>query len=381
MEAQMQGNIILLRGPSGIGKSTIAMLLRERCIPAIRLDFDSLRYLTTPRFISVKHQQLAELGALDMLIRYARAGFNVVCDSVFQDENILYQAVEKIAHYRIPIQIFSLHAECDELLQRSRDQDHFSRMQEERVISPHENCNWKTGKVVETSGRLPEEIVDVIFNFIREAKHDSCFQKTSTRLIFIRHGQAESNKHSYPQHNDMPLSLKGLAQAKNIALEFQNIQVSQVISSPFPRALQTAHEISRVTGTNVVEDDRWKERTFVSLYGLSWQQIIEKIGQKKANCIRTNADKVELEGEESFINAQKRVVEAFNALDFSDGGSKVVVSHGGPHSWLCSYFLQVPPQLHRKFYIGKAHISSFLLDKDKHLIRIDKLNGKNPVVW
>ena len=376
----MPGNIILLRGPSGVGKSTIAMLLRERCAPAIRLDIDALRYLTSPRLLTNEHLQLAELGGLDMLLRYARSGFNVICDSVFQDDGTLSLVIENTIPHLIPLYIFSLHMECDELLQRNRDRDYFSRMEDQRIVELYENFNWTPGMTIETGGRLPEEIVDVMLTFITEDQRDITHRDTSSRLIFVRHGQAESSQHIYPQHDAMSLSLKGLAQARNLAFEFQNLQVSRVISSSFPRAMQTAQEIVRVTGADLVQDDRWKERTFTSLYGMSWQNIIQIVGKEKADCIRYDTDNAELEGEEHFADARKRVEEAFNLLNFNNEEHIIVVSDGGPHSWLCAYLLQVPSHQLRHFYISKAHVSSFLFDENKCFKRIEVLNGKSPVI-
>lgn len=59
-------------------------------------------------------------------------------------------------------------------------------------------------------------------------------------IYFIRHGQTLKNKEHVHQHYDEPLSQEGEQQAKKVAEYVTKLAVTELITSPFARARQTA---------------------------------------------------------------------------------------------------------------------------------------------
>lgn len=79
----------------------------------------------------------------------------------------------------------------------------------------------------------------------------------SVRLILVRHGQAGGPNHHYGP--DVPLSERGLEQAKWIAVSLAREGVSTILTSPFHRARQTARATADRLQCALTEDERLSE--------------------------------------------------------------------------------------------------------------------------
>ena len=83
-------------------------------------------------------------------------------------------------------------------------------------------------------------------------------------IYFVRHSQTDCNlKKIIAGHYDSPLNEKGIAQAKQAALDLQNIKFDVCFCSPLQRAQQTCEEIL-VYHQNLqpIYDDRLKARNY-----------------------------------------------------------------------------------------------------------------------
>jgi len=80
---------------------------------------------------------------------------------------------------------------------------------------------------------------------------------TQTHIILVRHGEAAS---SWSEHPDPGLSPAGLAQAKNISLDFADKFSSyELLSSPKSRAIETMEPIALNQKRNFVINDNFIE--------------------------------------------------------------------------------------------------------------------------
>ena len=70
-------------------------------------------------------------------------------------------------------------------------------------------------------------------------------------VYFVRHGQSEDNIAPIFQSADSPLTEEGKRQAQIIAQRAANIPFDSLISSPLPRAKETAEMISKATGHTI----------------------------------------------------------------------------------------------------------------------------------
>src|SRR6185312_652494 len=78
-------------------------------------------------------------------------------------------------------------------------------------------------------------------------------------VYFVRHGQSIHNGTPVFQSPDAPLSEQGVVQAQQIAERLAGVQFEVLISSPFPRAHQTAQAIADKTGHEIVLSDLFIE--------------------------------------------------------------------------------------------------------------------------
>jgi broad specificity phosphatase PhoE len=79
-------------------------------------------------------------------------------------------------------------------------------------------------------------------------------------VYFVRHGESIGNITPEFQRQDSPLSEKGEGQAELIAGRVSNLSFDALISSPLPRAKQTAEAIARATGKEPVFSELFVER-------------------------------------------------------------------------------------------------------------------------
>lgn len=74
-------------------------------------------------------------------------------------------------------------------------------------------------------------------------------------IYIVRHAKTVSNEAGVIDSSGSPLSTEGRAQADALAQRFANISFSHLLSSPMPRALETAQAIERATGVRIVQSD------------------------------------------------------------------------------------------------------------------------------
>jgi len=82
-----------------------------------------------------------------------------------------------------------------------------------------------------------------------------------TKIIFVRHGQAENNIDNITSSDRerFPLTDLGLEQAKKAANILESEDIDVIYSSPIKRAKQTAQFLSDKKGIEIIEDDRLGE--------------------------------------------------------------------------------------------------------------------------
>jgi 2,3-bisphosphoglycerate-dependent phosphoglycerate mutase len=89
------------------------------------------------------------------------------------------------------------------------------------------------------------------------------------RIYLVRHCEAEGQKF------EASLTEKGIYQAGKLAEFFSAIELDQVISSPFHRAIQSVNPLVREKGIELRVDDRLSERILSSIHFDDWQVKLE----------------------------------------------------------------------------------------------------------
>lgn len=98
-----------------------------------------------------------------------------------------------------------------------------------------------------------------------------------TRLIFIRHAEAEGNKvRRFHGWTDSGITERGHLQAQRVADRLKDTQMDVIYSSSMTRTLQTAEYISKVKGLPVIRTDKLKEINGGDWEDLPWLELQER---------------------------------------------------------------------------------------------------------
>ena len=130
-------------------------------------------------------------------------------------------------------------------------------------------------------------------------------------IYVIRHCSAEG------QAPDADLTADGVVQAENLVKLFEEVEVDQIISSPFVRARRSAEPLAEAKSIHIEQDSRLSERVLSSHDLKDWLVKLEK----------TYSDfHLKYEGGESSSEAMVRIG---NVVDGLEAGSRtVLVTHG-----------------------------------------------------
>jgi broad specificity phosphatase PhoE len=145
------------------------------------------------------------------------------------------------------------------------------------------------------------------------------------RIVLVRHGETEANlRRCFADSDDVPLTYAGRLQAHELALRLsREFSPEVLVSSHFPRALQTSEIIGRVLGLATETFPGLHERNFGSLKGQPYARLEES----------ANAP-----GVESPEDVRRRAVAAINALRTRYPGREIViVSHGAVIQAVCAH--------------------------------------------
>lgn len=145
---------------------------------------------------------------------------------------------------------------------------------------------------------------------------------------------------------DIELTGTGVAQARRSARLLAALRPHAIVSSDLQRARATAAELASVTGLPVTSHPELRETYAGQWQGLTHEEIAERFGDqyaawKRGESVRRGGGELETE-----VADRAAPVVLANAEKLPDGGTLVVVSHGGtirttigrlldlePHSW------------------------------------------------
>jgi broad specificity phosphatase PhoE/predicted kinase len=356
---------LILRGPAGSGKTSVSLLLRDRLAPAARLSIDTLRYLVFPRVLDEQQLRVAKMNAAHMAVRFASFGISCVIESVFQKPETISEVEQILDTAGVFYQVITLKTALDTLLERNFNRYVFDQQIRERIEEVYQNYIWSIGYTIETDNRIIEEVAAEILEYL-ETLHPSSngsSRNTSKYCMFVRHGECELNGDEYQAQEDVHLSAQGKAQTRQVALAIKAFQPEVLIASPFTRARETAEILSQELNLEVIFQDGLRERHFKSLAGKTYLEIEKIYSSDFLHNLLHQSNYLELPEEETIGQAQMRVVNAIEKIMRGEKQRVVIVSHGGPHSWLCAHYLGTPLAQLRAYMLNPGHFTIFEFDE------------------
>ncbi len=205
-----------------------------------------------------------------------------------------------------------------------------------------------------------------------EKKLNYLFKKDIYNIYILRHPQVANHADNvFNGGVDVDLSDEGYRQAESLYGFFQDKNIGLVISSPLRRCRVVAEKFQ--DKTNVVFDERIKERNFGVFESLSWNSI-EKKYPNEAKQFLDNPFGYRVEGGESFLDVKKRVVDFIeDRLAFIESNI-LIVAHGGVNRVFISHMLDMNEKAILKISQDYACINHFQSDGSFVLCRL--INGK-----
>lgn len=202
--------------------------------------------------------------------------------------------------------------------------------------------------------------------------------KVQCDVLFVRHGLAHTGGLEYGNDNVRRLSTDGHQQARDMAERIAPWRPARVYASPFRRAVETAEHVCAASGgIPLIACDGLRERHFHSFEGLTYEGVAERFGERAA-ALLSRSEHLEIEGEEAMVAAVDRVVEAVRCIVAGSAGEKtVIVSHGGPYSWLMCRLLGIGLDQLRLFHLDPAHAALLRLRASDSGVELVEFLGAN----
>ncbi|MGI6778620.1 MAG: histidine phosphatase family protein [Acetivibrionales bacterium] len=160
-----------------------------------------------------------------------------------------------------------------------------------------------------------------------------------TRLIFIRHAEAEGNyKRIFHGWTDSEITERGHIQAKKVAERLKNVDIDVIYSSSLKRTLQTAEYIAAEKGLAIIRTDKLKEINGGDWEGEEWSILPEK-WPYEYDTWENKPHIHKMPNGESIEEMQKRVVKEVKYIVSNNKGKNIcIVTHGTAIKALMCYF-------------------------------------------
>ena len=182
-----------------------------------------------------------------------------------------------------------------------------------------------------------------------------------THILLARHGETEWNAIRRVQGwTDIPLSEKGLAQAKALAVRLSNVRPAAIYSSDLARAAQTAAPTAARLGLTVEPVPELREKGFGEWEGLT-QADLERDYPKLWHRYHVLRDLDALvPGGETWPQVQERLSAALGRILAAHPGPDevvVLVGHGGSGRMVILEALQAPLPTLLRLHLDNASLS------------------------
>lgn len=165
------------------------------------------------------------------------------------------------------------------------------------------------------------------------------------KLLLVRHGETEGNVSRRLAGADDPLTDRGREQARELAAHLSGRDdIVALYASPYVRALETARAIGAEIGMEPVQRARLAEVDVGEAVGYRFEEWAEKFPEE-AERFRTEGLDYAWPGGESGRQISARTeAELGEILDEHrcEGGTVVLVSHGGALAWIIAHLLGEP---------------------------------------
>lgn len=199
--------------------------------------------------------------------------------------------------------------------------------------------------------------------------------RTETRFLYLlRHGHISlpDSERRYIGQQDIPLSGRGIRQARRLQEAFAGKAVAGVFCSDLLRSVQTAAIIGERMPNSFIKIPELREVSMGTWEGKTMSEIAADDPTAYASRGR-NFSGYRPPGGESFLDCQKRVVMAFSVITQAYCGNLVIVGHAGVNRLLLCHLLGIP--VDNLFLLGQQYGGVTILRQEGGQWRLQLLNS------
>lgn len=180
-------------------------------------------------------------------------------------------------------------------------------------------------------------------------------------IIFLRHGQAKNNTERIlaGRTPGIPLTEKGIEQAKKAAEFLEHMNISAIYSSPIERAKHTAEIVGSHNSVDVKIDERLVELDMGKFTGMPYEQIFSSHGNVFMKFYNGELE-IAHNGVETFDQVKKRVLGIVDhVLDNHPDENVVLVTHMDPIKAMLSTIVDLTAENLFELIIANASLNIF----------------------
>jgi broad specificity phosphatase PhoE len=195
-----------------------------------------------------------------------------------------------------------------------------------------------------------------------------------TTVFLIRHGV--TSWHSEGRvlgQRDVPLSDEGRTQADDVAKRLSGVKLSELLSSPLQRALQTAEIIGETHKLDVARDPRLVDFQLGKWTGMTYAEVSANAEYQK---FLLQPESERIPGGESLEDIRRRAVAGVEQAlrDNPTGDAIAIVTHAGIIRVLLTHYMGSPPANYHRVRVSPGSLTILSFADDRELPRVLAVN-------
>lgn len=163
--------LIILNGPSGAGKTTVAKILWRKMERTALIDLDQVKWLISDYQSDDHDLGLSGSIGLNMTEGFLGGGLNVIVEKAFCKNEYMKPYLDLAEKLGIPYYIFNIEASLETLVTRAKDRSlkegrRFNEEKTARIYAEYLDNKIET-KTFDSENNTSEEIANMLFDLIQ----------------------------------------------------------------------------------------------------------------------------------------------------------------------------------------------------------------------
>jgi broad specificity phosphatase PhoE len=195
-----------------------------------------------------------------------------------------------------------------------------------------------------------------------------------TTLFLVRNADTDFTRdRRVAGRRDIGLSAEGRAQAATVARSLDGVDITEILSSPLPRAVETADILAGPLGLGVVRDPRLVDFDAGSWEGRPHGEIAASPEYQR---FLVNPVDESIPGGERLMDVRDRITASVSQAlaDNALGANVLFVSHAGPLRVLLAHYLGMDLIHYHRLRLSPASVSVLRFESELGVPRILTIN-------